>query len=348
MKIVRLLLVGGLLAGWPAPPAFSGDTGGTAPTARFHKAVAELAGELNNEVCFYGQVVDLDGAPVAGAVVKMSVRIAGAIPPRQEFERFQVTTDGAGRFFAEAFGDVIGVNEIVREGYDYHYRYNPTRDFKTLKKEKLHGPGFEPDKPFTFRIRKLAPPAFVVLHNMTFGQKSGTSTELDLIRREWVEPSRLFTQKMMFPDWHPDLRLSVEGEPGKLRLILETLDPDSGLVVAKHEFFEQMTEAPEHGYRQRLEIPVKSGESPVDAYVKCQGGLFYAKINIEFSEPKPGVVAINATAFVNLAGGRGLEYIPAIESQYDWETNIDHTRKEIRRADLLSGRPIEMPRGREK
>jgi hypothetical protein len=152
---------------------------------------------------------------------------------------------------------------------------------------------------------------------------------------------------MMFPDWHPDLRLSVEGEPGKLRLILETPDADSGFVVEKHEFFEQMTEAPEHGYRQRLEIPVKSVESPVDAYVKCQGGLFYAKIDIEFSEPKPGVVSINATTFTNLSRGRGLEYIPSVESQYDREVYSDHTRDRVRRADLLSGQPIEMPKGSE-
>ena len=88
-------------------------------------------------------------------------------------------------------------------------------------------------------------------------------------------------------------------------------------MVEKHEFFEQMTAAPEHGYRQRVEIPVKPDGSTVDAYVKAQGGLFYAKIDIEFSESSPGVVAVNATHFVNLAGGRGLEYTPAIESQYD-------------------------------
>ena len=170
--------------------------------ARYHEAVAELAGELNNEIRFYGQVVDLDGSPVAGATVKMTVRVAGAIPPKAEFERFQVMTDREGYFVAERFGDVIGVDKIERDGYLYHYRYNPARDFKSQKKEKRHGPGFEPDKPVVFRVRKLAPPAFVVLHNMTFRMNTGEVSDLDLLRREWVEPRRIFTHKMMFPDWH--------------------------------------------------------------------------------------------------------------------------------------------------
>ncbi len=179
---------------------------------------------------------------------------------------------------------------------------------------------------------------------MTFSKKPGKASMLDLIKRNWVhkeEDILAMQYSSLDRDWHTDVKLSVEGEPGKLRLILETPDPDSGLVVAKHEFFEQMTEAPEHGYRQRLEIPVKSGESPVDAYVKCQGGLFYAKIDIEFSEPKPGVVAINATTFVNLARGRGLEYIPAIESQYDWETISTILERK-------SAAPISSPAGRSK
>jgi len=342
-----------LLAGLSVPLgafAAASEAGQSGQKERYLEAVADLAGELNNDIRFYGQVVDLAGAPVADAVVKMTVRVAGAIPPEPEFKRFQVMTDGQGRFVATAFGDVIGVDEIIREGYTYHYRYNRTRDFKSLKKEKLHGVGFEPDQPFVFRIRKLAPPAFVVLHNMTFGKKPGTPSMLDLIKRRWVHNEAdivAMQYSSIDRDWHTDVSLSVEGEPGKMRLVLEAPDPDSGFVVEKHEFFEEMTEAPEHGYKSSLEIPVKSGESPVTAYVKCQGGLFYGKIDIEFSESKPGIVAVNATHFVNLAGGRGLEYTPAIESQYDWERNIDHTRREIRRADLLSGQPIAMPKGSE-
>ena len=128
-----------------------------------------------------------------------------------------------------------------------------------------------------------------------------------------------------------------------MRLVLETPDPDSGFVAEKHEFGEVMIEAPEHGYRSRLEIPVKSGESPLNAYVKCHGGLFYARLHVEFHEQVPGGVWINATSFTNLAGGRGLEYIPAVESQYDNEVFSEHTRQEVRRADLLSGQPVEMP-----
>lgn len=314
--------------------------------SRHYKAVEELARELNNEIHYYGKVVDLDGMPVAGAVVKMTVRVAGAVPPAKEFNRFEMITDEKGEFAVETFGDVIGVDSIVREGYRYHYRYNPVRDLKSQKKEQQSGPGFEPDKPFSFRVRKLGPPAFVVIHNMTFGKKVGTPSMFDLIKRQWVhrEADIIAMQySSVDRDWHTDVRLWVEGEPGRMRLVLETPDPDSGFVVERHEFGEVMIEAPAHGYRNRLEIPVKSGESPLNAYVKCQGGLFYARLHVEFHEQAPGGVWINATSFTNLAGGRGLEYTPSVESQYDDEVYGERTRKRVRRADLLSGQPVEMP-----
>lgn len=317
--------------------------------ARYYQAAMELARELNNDIQFYGQVVDLDGVPVADAVVKMTVRVAGAVPPAKEFNRFEVRTDEQGHFAIETFGDVIGVDEIIREGFQYHYKFNQVRNFKSKKIKNPAGPGFEPEKPFTFRVRKLAPPAFVVIHNMTFGQKPGQPSMFDLVKRTWVhDQSTIIAMQYSSNDrdWHTDVLLSVEGEPGNMRLILETPDPDSGFVIEKHEFFEEMTEAPAHGYKKKVEFPVKLGESPVTAYVKCQGGLFYARIHIAFGEDRPGKVAINATSFTNLGKGRGLEYIPGIESQYDREVYSEHTRDLVRRADLLSGEPIEMPKVR--
>jgi len=307
-----------------------------------------LSKALNNDIILYGQVVDLEGVPVKDATVMLSARVAGA-PADREFPKIEVKTDGQGLFVAKSYGELLGLDGVEKDGYQYRFQYNRERIFNSVKPDKAHGPGFEPGKPVVFRVRKLAPPAFVVIHNMTFGKSSGEVSLFDLIKRRWVhDEARLagFQYSSSDRDWHTDLRLVVEGEPGKLRLVLETPDDESGLVVEQHEFFEMMTEAPAHGYRRRVEIPVKADASPLTAYVKAQGGLFYARIMIECSERQPGRVAINATSFTNLAGGRGLEYIPWVESQYDWEVNIDHVRKEIRRADLLSGRPIELPRQR--
>lgn len=309
------------------------------------KVIKDRKEELGGELVFHGRVVDFDGNPVAGAMVEMDVMFVPVSPfDMREFRQIAAVTDEDGRFSVREEGFGLSVKGIVRQGYVYNFKYSKDFSFMFKKGKEKEGRGEQKDKPYTFRVRKLGPPAFVVLHNMTFGLKPGTSTELDLIRREWVEPRRLFTHKMMFDDWHADVRLSVEGESGDMRLLLEAPDPDSGFVIEKHEFFAQMTEAPEHGYRQKIEIPVKSGESPMMVYVKCQGGLFYAKIDIGFSEDRPGAVAINATSFTNLAKGRGLEYVPAVESQYDREVYSEHTRQLIRRADLLSGQSIEMPK----
>ncbi|TLM69004.1 MAG: hypothetical protein FDZ69_02045 [Deltaproteobacteria bacterium] len=350
MSIVKLfVVVAFILFGWPLS-SVGGEQESlddlSARKARFYKVVEELAKELNNDIKYYGQVVDLQGLPVAGAVVMMTVRVAGAVPPAKEFNRFEVITDERGLFFVETFGDVIGVDKIMREGYEYHYKYNPVRDLKSQREGKRQGSGFEPDKPFTFRVRKLAPASFVVLYNMTFGKKPGKPSMLDLIKRKWVHDEAhiiAMQYSSMDRDWHADVNLSVEGEAGGMKLVLDAPDADSGFVVEKQGLFEEMTEAPEAGYRRKVEFHVRREDSPAMVYVKGQGGLFYGKIHIDFMEDRPGVVAINATAFTNLSGGRGLEYIPAIESQYDWDVNVNHTRREISRADLLSGKSIELP-----
>ncbi|MHB8709827.1 MAG: hypothetical protein ACYC9I_13200, partial [Desulfuromonadales bacterium] len=312
------------------------------------KAIKDRKEELGGELLFHGQVVDFDGNPVAGARIEMSVMFVPVSPfDLREFKQVSAVTDADGRFSVREEGFGLSVSKIVKEGYAYNFKYSKDFSFSFKKGKEKEGRGEQKDKPFTFRVRKLGPPAFVVIHNMTFGKKAGTPSMFDLIKRQWVhrEADIIAMQySSVDRDWHTDLRLSVEGEPGKMRLILEAPDPESGFVVEQHEFAEVMTEAPEHGYRPRLEIPVKSGESPLNAYVKCQGGLFYARLHVEFHEQIPGGVWINATSFTNLAKGRGLEYIPAVESQYDWETNIDHTRQEVRRADLLSGTPVVMPK----
>ena len=268
MNVVRIIVILWAMMSFSLWFAVADGKGQEAESQeRYHRAVAELSKELNNEINFYGRVADLDGEPVGSAIVKVSVRVAGALPA-EEFKRFEVKTESDGTFSVNTYGDVLGVDEIVRDGYQYHYKYTPERNFKSLKKEKSHGPGFEPDKPMVFRIRKLAPPAFVVIHNMTFGKQPGKASVFDLVKRRWVNDEQLllaFQYSSLDRDWHTDIRLSVEGEPGKLRLVLEAPDDDSGFVIEKHEFPEVMTEAPENGYRRRVEIPVTVGESPLNA-----------------------------------------------------------------------------------
>jgi hypothetical protein len=318
-------------------------------TGRQRQEFEALSKELNNDIVLYGQVADLDGVPVPEATVRFSARVAGVSADKQ-FPKVQVRTDAGGCFVAKVFGELLELEMIEKDGYQYRFQYNRERILKSVKKEKRHGLGHEPDKPIVFRVRKLAPPAFVVVHNMTFGKEPGKPSHFDLIKRQWVHKEATLAAmrySSLDRDWHTDLRLFVEGEAGALRLVLEAGDDASGFVVEKHPFPEVMTLAPERGYRRRVEVPVKEGESPLHLYVKAQGGLFYARLHIEFAERRPGLVAINATSFTNLMGGRGLEYLPWVESAYDWAVNIEHSRKEIRRADLLSGQPIAMPEPRQ-
>ncbi len=317
---------------------------------RVEKIQGMRKADLDFSFEFFGKVVDFTGQPVPDAEVTMRVRYVPLVPLLgKEVKIVNVVTDNAGRFSVREDGYILRIEKIEKDGYQFRQQYNKEQIFAFKKNQPKSELGQQKDKPIVFRVRKKAAPAFVLSRGLGFGLRTGKISMLDLIKMEWVnDPAVLVAMQYssIDRDWHPDLHISVEGEAGNLRLIIETPDPDSGFVVERHEFLEEMTEAPEHGYRSRLEIPAKSQESQVFLYMKAQGGLFYSKLKFGWREPQPGLLEIDAVYHTNLTGGRGLEYTPAIESQYDWETNIDHTRKEVRRADLLSGKPIEMPKVR--
>lgn len=153
---------------------------------------------------------------------------------------------------------------------------------------------------------------------MGFLLRNGESKLLDLYLRNWVDPDQLSGHKMSCPEWHTDVSVRVEEDGDQFRLLLEALDPNSGFVIKKTEFIEEMTEAPEKGYQPKLVLSFKKkGGNRLFAYVKCSGGLFYSKLFVSFSHSTgKDYVEIRTGYYTNMEGGRGLEFNDDIYRQY--------------------------------
>ncbi len=219
-----------------------------------------------------------------------------------------------------------------------HQRQEPLRSRLLTKKEQSKGPGFKPDNTMIFKMRKKAPPSFVLIGNWGFGLRAGDAKLLDLYRRDWASPDRLSGKKLNYPDWQADIKVSVEEDGKNFRLVVETLDADSGFVVESPDFFEEMTEAPEQGYRQKLVIPIaRNSVGSLYAYIKNAGGLFYSKIYIDYANRVDrDHVEMRCGYWTNVTGGRGLEFLPELASQYRRDKKAQR-RTRVKREQLTSG-----------
>ncbi len=277
---------------------------------KMNEVSREMAKERNQDIFFYGQVTDLDGAPIEGAEVKMRVRIFGARKPVKPFKEHFAVTDKKGYFSIQSFGEMITLDEIVKEGYVYHYQFNPGRSVHSVKVEKRVGLGYEPDKPIIFKIRKKGPPALLMSGGSgRLSLKSGESQYWDMYLRSTARESDLILRNMIHKDWHADVKVSVEEDVSGNRLVFESLDPDSGFFSTDTKFKEELIEAPEHGYKPKLVIPIKEEDAGhLYACVKNDGGLFYSRMTVRFSQRKStDYVSLECHYSTNMTGDRGFE-----------------------------------------
>jgi len=270
---------------------------------------------------FYGQVVDLDGNPVPEARVKLSVLRIPLLPFMDEVKRFERTTDSEGRFKVDEGGYSLSLDSIEKEGYEYRFQYSPNRIFRfrpgKTKKAEL---GQLPEQPVQFKIRKRGIPTLVLTGEAGYQLKPGAGRLFDLLRREWDYPKYLHATQRRFKDWHPDLKLLLEGEPGNYRLLLETPDSDTGIQRIDRELFE----APEQGYRPKVVFPLKAGEGVTTfLYVKGRGGQFYTRIKL-IAGAREKWMNIDLYYETNMRGERNLERSLELEREwlrkrYNWD-----------------------------
>ncbi|PLX77865.1 MAG: hypothetical protein C0614_09285 [Desulfuromonas sp.] len=295
----------------------------------------EHRAERNEDFIFYGRVVDLDGVPVQGALVRMESRLWG-VESGSAFRNYQATTDSKGNFTIGGYGELIGLLEITRDGYLYRFEYNRSRVLLYGKHVEKKGPGYGSQEPMVFKMRKKADLALVNTYGMGWLLRTDGYRLVDLYRMDMIDDANMmgaFRISSIFRDWHPDISIKLEGEPGQYRLVLEALDPESGFAQIDVEYPEQMTLAPEQGYQPRIVVPIGHDEfGQVTAYVRNAGGLFYSAISLRYNHvPVHRYVECNIGARTNLVGDRKLE--PGLYEEYERQVKGKESQP-LRRGDL--------------
>jgi len=174
------------------------------------KRKKEIADQYNRHtipIMFYGKVVDLDGNPVSDAEITMRLTWLPPTPMLEDQKLLKTTTDFYGRFSVEATGYQLYLVDIVKEGYQYHYKYNPDRGFRFIKGKKKAELGQFEDRPALFKVRKKGIPTLVLTGQAGFQFQPGPRSVriFDLMRQSWTYPKFLKTEKLNFKDWHGDL-----------------------------------------------------------------------------------------------------------------------------------------------
>ncbi|MCK4537119.1 MAG: carboxypeptidase regulatory-like domain-containing protein, partial [Desulfuromonadales bacterium] len=149
----------------------------------------EYYANLNMPIVFYGKVVDLDGNPVPDAEVTMRLAFSPPTPMLKNRKIITTTTDLFGRFSIEATGYYLGLVEIVKDGYHYHFKYNKERGFRFKKGKKKAELGQIEDHPAIFKVRKKGKPTLVLTGHASFQLRPGAKSKwvVDLIGNRWSE-----------------------------------------------------------------------------------------------------------------------------------------------------------------
>jgi hypothetical protein len=294
--------------------------------------------ERNTTALMFGKVVDFSGEPVDGAEVTMRLSAVPKSVLYNDQKLVRTVTGKDGSFQFENIGFMYYLVNIKCDGYQFKMDYNKSRSLEFKTRVKANGTGYVSEKPMIFKMRKKAPPAFVLIGNWSFALRDGEAKLLDLYRRDWTSPEFLSGKKFNYHDWETDVKVSADKNGENFQMILEAVKEDSGFVVETPEFIEEMTEAPERGYRPKILIPItKNSGGRLFAYVKSEGGLFYSKIYINYANRADrDHVELDWGYFTNVVGERGLEFVPELAQQYRDDARAGH-RPRLKREQLRAG-----------
>lgn len=275
----------------------------------------EYLADLNMPIEFYGQVLDLEGRPVPEADVTMRLSFAPPTPLMKNQKLVKTTTDQTGRFTFRKTGYQLYLVEVEKEGYQYHYKYNPNRGFRFHKGEKKAELGQLEDQPAIFKVRKKGEPTLVLTNGASFQFRPGPSSVryFDLLRQSWTYPKLLKTEKINFKDWHEHLRISLSKEADTYHLLFEGLDEGTGLVMGKPEQYM----APETGYQPTLDLAIPQDEKETERwlFLEGRGGEFYTMLKVK-TAPTKKWLNLNVWYGTNPVGSRNLERSPELEMEY--------------------------------
>ena len=278
-------------------------------------------------VVIYGKVVDLAGAPVPGAEVKLSWQQATILLGKPDSGRFDFVTTGTdGRWtFTVEKPHRAFVADVRKSGYDYgSVRNASARDL--IYEPTTH------DNPVVTALRKKGETTFLLRREgyqliRVFSPHSQTNS-LDLLAEKGDKSGA---------GSYADLQAAVNygGTTGKWTVIYSATNGTDGIVIGNDLLYE----SPQEGYQK--EVVLTGPPWPRYMYLRSRSPAIYSRIDLEHSiwketETNQGF-RISYKASINPYGSRNLEYDADLAAQWQLRKQLEREAK----ADLLQNkRPV--------
>lgn len=291
-------------------------------------SVGELFGNgLNGRVNFLGQVVDVDGKPLADVKVETTIRRwsplnLGMATPAY-YDRVTRVTDQDGRFSILNYrGDSLTVKDFNKAGFTTTERQRNGRGFSF---DRVNGVSIDAGRPEVFVLlrqdsaalaERLVPFRFLegvrcdgtpVRFDLLSGRKVGADEICDLVvrieRNPVVLPQRVTGQRFKY-DWKAEITV-VEGG----------LQVKSERLQSMHrEDLELMYKAPENGYEPSYSIHVSkdagdwSSKRAFSFFVRSRSGMIYGRGVLEIETDTDSERAgVRISGDLNPEGSRKLQ-----------------------------------------
>lgn len=264
----------------------------------------------NVPIAFWGQVVDQDGAPLAGVRVAVTVRHWRFSAPSgisASFPKSEMLSDTDGRFeITGETGDNLTLTTVHKEGY----RLSP-KTMKTFSYGETAEP-FTPDfnNPVVIRMLKEVPAeGLKTFHASKMISCDGMPIAINLLEGKLSEgASAKGNLTVSFERTPRDIPVNNR-EPFDWRMVVAGADVEIQVVRDEVAYL-----APVEGYEKRIEInaprtsrdwtPIKQ----VPLFVKGPEGRFFGSVTLEIRANYEGErTGFSIDATMNLKGSRNLQ-----------------------------------------
>ena len=272
--------------------------------------VRDVIKHTNQQVRFFGQVIDQDGAPLPGVKVRLSLKRTEETLPgmsRDVLNYIDETSDARGLFgLTGKSGSLLMVQSLEKSGYDAPYVGNRAFWYEEI----VAGRKFTPDeaKPELFRMWKKVGAERLAHADKFYGiVPDGRSYTVDMLNEKKTEGGAAGDFKVSIRRPQPvaagakyDWGCVVEGIGG-------------GVIETQDEF---MYRAPESGYLSRYEVNVSASDPQWSdraqrrLYLKSRDGRVYARMDIEILANYQEKAVFSVKYFANPSSSRNLEYDP--------------------------------------
>ncbi len=252
-----------------------------------------------------GRLVDQDGEPVSGAVVRYETERYGLLEPI--YGAGSVKSDGDGLFeIRGGRAGVLYIEDIVAGGYEFCSFGNGDKtrfEFRSSRRDR-HRPG--EGEPVLFHLRRRrARPTFLLKKNFPFGFAAGPGGRpwARDMAKGWVRRPGLEYEDVF---WDMEATGSVDAERGEWRLSIRTNGENSGIQLLDKLLYE----APEGGYEKSLDvvIPFSKDLRSLHFYARLREPGMYTRIDMDnYSHADEKEICLYLDVLINPYGDRSFE-----------------------------------------